>query len=283
MNQLQETIHRVNNIGMEFIRDGVVYRFLDKWLSDNAESRQPNVGIGFKNIRPHLSEDAVIADITGVESGVLDICDGTEVKCNNNVSLLNMGHSLLPVTEIHIPNTVRCIENYSFTSFGITECTLPNNMLHLDVGVFDSCSNLQRVTLPDNLKELPACTLYRCYSLEHVDLPPALESIGLMSLSRSGLKELILPPSVRKLDSASVTHCKQLQYIQLNEGLREIGDRAFNGSCQLEEITIPRSINGMAPTILHECPKLRAVYMPKEKISALPLTGLPQKCEVIAY
>lgn len=86
------------------------------------------------------------------------------------------------IEEIHLPESLRIIEDHAFFSTEISKVHLPDNLVKIDKQAFKFCRNLKNIHLPDNLR-----------------------IIGEEGFFDSGLTEIVIPKNVAKIGENAFT------------------------------------------------------------------------------
>lgn len=98
------------------------------------------------------------------------------------------------------------INNYAFAGCSsIKFVTLGKNINEFGAGVFESCSNLEKVYIEEGLKILGKFAFCDC---------PSLKSIN-------------IPSSIKSIPNATFSNCENLASVELSKGIEEIGYNAF--------------------------------------------------------
>ena len=82
------------------------------------------------------------------------------------------------IKSITLPANLKIIREGAFADTSITEITIPNGVVRMDNGVFESCSRLETVDLPDTLIYLDDEMFISCDKLKAISLPKSLEYVG---------------------------------------------------------------------------------------------------------
>lgn len=133
---------------------------------------------------------------------------------------------------ITLPNTIRRIEKYAFSSEGfntankITNFVCPNSITLIEDEAFSQNQYLERITLPQNsnFKTIPRNMFEECIRLNNV----------------------VLPNSITRISANAFYSCSALTNITLSNSLTYIASGAFNRCSALTNLTIPASVTEIA-------------------------------------
>ena len=274
MLNLRETILRVNSLNMEFTRDGVVYQILGRKLKKEYGDMGASL---FTQIEHYLPKDAVIADIRGASCPTVDILEGTGGICTTGSAT-----DIIPVKEIHLPNTVRYLDIFGFYHCQLEHCVLPESVTYIGRDAFEGCEQLQSCTLPDNITTLHERTFHSCKRLKEVHLPANLMCIEDNAFFKSGIEKVTLPPRVHTIGRGAFSYCNGLTEVKLNDDLQQIGACAFYNTA-LTKIVIPKQVKKIGQSAFSQCPNLREVHMPYHLLSDIASTELTKPTESRNY
>ena len=108
--------------------------------------------------------------------------------------------------------------------FGTLESlTLPDGLLEIGVGAFESCEMLQTVRIPDSVTAIGNYAFDYCTGLETLTLPKQLLTIG----------------------EWAFCCCENLTSVTIPSKTTAIGISAFDGCASLAEVTIPNSVTSI--------------------------------------
>ena len=158
---------------------------------------------------------------------------------------------------------------------------------------FSQCSSLKTVIIPDTVKTIGFLTFFDCINLESISLPSALKTVGGNAFSGcSSLKQVVIPDGTVELGNFAFSSCQALEkaiipasvqsanYVFSNCPLLTTAGPAgsgcsiefgwtdnisteFFGQCgSLRQITLPNSIQSIAPRAFQGCKGLESINMP---------------------
>ncbi len=238
--------------------------------------------------------------VVGVESdeGALTIKDGTTVITSDAFS------GRANISSLKIPDTVHTIEAGAFSGCealievvdgvsyvdswvvdagdSLTEITLRPGTVGIAKEALSGLSQLKSLTIPDTVKYINARALYGARALERISLPfigSAKNStysmhfgyiFGAFSAEKnqdyvpSSLKSVTITQATKIFERA-FSACKDIENISLPKTLNEIGARAFEGCVALREISIPDSASIIGERSFLNCYSLGSVKFPENE------------------
>ena len=136
--------------------------------------------------------------------------------------------------DVKIPESY---ENYKVTVLGsslfngkdITSVEIPDTVKEIKDYAFSSNRNLKSVKLPKNLETIGTNVFFNCSSLESIELPASLKEIGVYAFSAAGLKSVTIPESktLTKLDQYIFFQCQELTDVYLPATITSIAENTF--------------------------------------------------------
>ncbi len=175
--------------------------------------------------------------------------------------------------KIELPESLMFIGLATFLNCAIEEITLPRHLRSIGAQAFWG-SKLKHIFIPSDVKEI-SNQAFACPTLQSVSVDPSnagyevngncltekktkkavavfgdglipndgsVTSIGNGALTLSGIKKAVIPDAVKKIDPD-----------------------AIRGAC-IEELTLPRGIEGLLELNLWDCFNLKKIYLPKELV-----------------
>lgn len=167
-----------------------------------------------------------VIDSSGTENYYID-CDTGKTLTKKEVSNSISDKSL--ITSVTINSCVETIGSFcfSYNFYNLKNVSLPNELVTIESGAFDSCRSLESIDIPSGVRSIGTQAFYGCSGLTSVDIPSGVTSIG---------------------DSA-FTNCESLTSITINANTTEIASVVWN-CWNLEEITFPSSLTAITDPII---------------------------------
>ena len=219
----------------------------------------------------------------------------TGIKKINHSTFENINYAL---SEITLPESVKEIEDFSFSHHHIKKITLNEGLEKIGQYAFASTENLESITLPSTVKYIEDKAFSKS-GISFIKLNEGLEEIGSIAFSETpNLKSITIPSSVRKIggsvfkNSAVGTNvkiaegnehiinvdnilyssdgtnmidilgsCKDISDFKIKEGVKVIGDYMFQGA-KITEIDIPDSVEEIGDGAFYGVP-LKKIHFGK--------------------
>ena len=148
------------------------------------------------------------------------------------------------------------LEKYTGSASSVV---VPYGVTDIDRSAF-FWGDMERVLIPESVLRIDNGAFESCMKLERIDLPSRLEHIGSYAFSNCGaLREVMIPDSVRVMGDNVFDGCDELETVWLSEGLEKLGDAVFMGCSALESIHLPSTLSEMGVFVFKECPNLTSI------------------------
>ena len=114
-------------------------------------------------------------------------------------------------------------------------------VVHIEMGTFRNCTEIESVTLPAGVRHIMDETFAGCTALRRVEFPAELTEVcegafrGCISL-----EEVVFPEGMSFIGKEAFKDCRNLARVTLPENLHTIGAEAFGNCTSLTELTIPQ-------------------------------------------
>ena len=196
---------------------------------------------GIKEIRWNAFENCTALEAVQFPASLHTICE---------CAFWNTG-----LTTVHIPDTVRVLEDYAFfsceklTSLSLAttanladvfdmalveEITLAEGVSVIEEEAFGGAEALRKVTLPSTLTMIKPYAFWECTSLETLEIPDGVASIGANAFENCyALQEVKMPAGLLLLSEYAFYSCWSLEQLELPAGITTIQDSAFEDCEQL--------------------------------------------------
>ena len=146
----------------------------------------------------------------------------------------------------NVPDTVNEIWSYAFEGADITEFHGGENILSMDIGVFENCVSLTSFSAEGPIPRIERRCFKNCKKLDKVTLPDTVESIGEEAFYNCyGITDIKLPAMLSIIDEYAFKDCDSIQTVVCPDKLRVIGYGAFEKCTDLTAIYLPKSIENI--------------------------------------
>lgn len=130
-------------------------------------------------------------------------------------------------------------------------------------GVFENCSNLEKVNLAEGISLLSENCFKNCTALEEVKFPQSLESIDHSAFENCiKLTSIDLPTGIQYIDDDCFSGCTNLEQIMIPDSVERISYRAFSGCEKLSSISLPDSVKEIGRSAFQDCSTLHSISLP---------------------
>ena len=146
---------------------------------------------------------------------------------------------------------------------GLTNLTLPGNLIHIGDHAFSHCVGLTSVNLTDGIASFGVEAFSWCSHLHNITVPGSVTNIGDLAFYYSGLEKVTVPGNVSTLGLGAFAVCSSLNTVLLQDGVTSIGEVGFNFCTNLTSIFIPESVTNIGERAFWFCTGLTNVTIPK--------------------
>ena len=148
-----------------------------------------------------------------------------------------------------------------FASVGLTEYTIPDNVIKIDDSVFENCNSLTSITIPDSVTEIGNNAFANCTSLSSVIIPDSVTSIGERAfIGCDSLTSVAIGSGVTTIGDLAFYECSNITSITIPDSVTSIGDRAFYNCTSLSSVTIGSGVTTIGNKAFENCYSLTAFY-----------------------
>ena len=205
------------------------------------------------------------APAEGISVVVPDTWNGLPVTV-----VTNAFQSAEAVVSIKLPDTIRSIVSYAFSSSGIIDITIPDSVTSIGNDAFNDCYSLETLTVaPGNPKyhstgncviETETNTLIIGCKGSVIPDDGSVTSIGESAFFNcNSLTSIVIPDSVTSIGRYAFFSCDSLTSIVIPDSVTSIGDSAFESCNSLTSIVIPDSVTSIGDSVFESCDSLTSV------------------------
>lgn len=213
--------------------------------------------------------------------------NATITSYQGNVSALSIPDSLDGHTVVGIS------QNVFKNNQQLRVVNIPDSIIKIGVGAFESCINLTSVVLSRNLTELGTCAFRNCKLLTQIEIPKSLKKIKIPMFSDKGvfwgcenlknilfeegiteipnclfancpgIEKVIIPNTVTKIADSAFENCASLLQVTFSDNITEIGDYGFCKCTKLQTLQLPSELVKLGAGAFEQCNSLTEIYIPK--------------------
>lgn len=212
----------------------------------------------------------------------------------NGIKILGGLHDCPNLEEVKLPESVECIESYTFAGCSsIEEIRIPKNVNHFDGSSFADChiSRFELDPANQNFKEIDGVIYSKDLSrliafpsyyphadfaippttriiglgafmdsrIDSIEIPESVEEIEEEAFQGSEIKSIVIPDSVKKIGNRAFRFCRNLESIKLSGSISKIPEQLFSSCHSLKKIDIPSNIKKIEYTALAWCDGLEEI------------------------
>lgn len=131
------------------------------------------------------------------------------------------------------------LPKYYFAISGISNVTIPNNIVNIEASAFAYCQNLTTVNLPSKLEYMGNNVFRVCSSLKYIKLPDSVTYIGQKLFSScENLEQVELSKNIDILPYGIFYNCTGLKVFEIPDNIKKVEQQAFSECNNLETIII---------------------------------------------
>ena len=151
----------------------------------------------------------------------------------------------------------------------LTDLVIPDGVISIEKGTFNSCQNLTSVTIPNSVQAIGDGAFSGCKNLiffvgkySSSDLRCLIINGRLINLARFGLTEYTIPSNVTSIGGGAFSGCNNLTSITIPNSVNSIESGAFSNCSSLTSITIPDGVTSIEYSTFYGCSNLTKITIP---------------------
>ena len=144
--------------------------------------------------------------------------------------------------------------------------TIPDNIIEIDENAFRELKGLKRIKLPESIQTIGKRAFYGCENLTHINIPDSVESISDYAFKFCDKLKITIGYKTYQRLKSSIPK-KLIHEIIFSGDIKVIEDEAFEGCCNIEELTIPKTVNRIGEGAFSGCKKLKIINIPENVTS----------------
>lgn len=163
------------------------------------------------------------------------------------------------VGNLTIPDKIRYIHNSAFSGTGFTGHLNLNNVMVLGEHCFHGCTFTGELVIPEGVIEIPT------YAFQ-------------ADMGEGFFSSISLPSTLRTIGSSSL-QCQRFERVLIPEGVISIAGDAFNGSTDLQELILPKTLQYIEGGAFRNCYSISKMSIGAEtppNISTSAFNGVPK-------
>ncbi len=150
--------------------------------------------------------------VTNIGSNVFNYCDGLE-----NVDVENDNPKYMSLSGVLFTKDMSTLMKCPSRKSGTYR--IPEGVVSIDDGAFQSCMNLTDIYIPNSVKNIGSGSFQGCESLQRMEIPDGVTNIGDGAFNIcSSLTEIIIPKTVTSIGEGAFLSCVGLKQIDVEEG-----------------------------------------------------------------
>lgn len=163
--------------------------------------------------------------------------------------------------DIEFPFPEKLIHDYRYLYESAETVIIPENVTTIDHQAFQECEGLKYISIPNTVTTIAAYGLFNgCTNLERVSLPYGITDIGTqMFYNCTSLKEVSIPATIKTIQGYAFENCTSLESFS-SDTVTFISNRAFAGCTGLKEVNIPNGF-GVGQSAFEGCTSLEKVNL----------------------
>lgn len=169
--------------------------------------------------------DSLIEAIIGNGVKALDVNNVAISNSNwgTDTNVHGVFEGCISLQNITIGSSVEIIGQDCFAGTALVNVVIPDNVVTVSHGAFQSCESLLKVVIGDGVTSLGEACFKNCDSLTDVSIGKSVQSFGDISFwDCDALVSITIPTNVTSLGAASFFHCDNLEKVVIGNGVTDL-------------------------------------------------------------
>ena len=186
----------------------------------------------------------------------------TQISIPNTIKCIDIGaFAYSKLVEVHIPGSVKRLERACFAGTKIRRVVIEEGVQFIDRQAFGDCKNLEEVVLPNSITEIRREAFTGCTALKSAILPAGLTKISTSLFENcSALSSVTFPTALTTIEERAFRNTGLIN-VTLPVGLTSIKMSAFQSS-KIQTLYIPSTVTTLEWLSFGECMNLKKITMP---------------------
>lgn len=189
--------------------------------------------------------------------------------------------------EYIIPNDVIAIGDGAFQSCSLlTAVEIPSGVTSLGVSAFQSCSGLTALEIPEGVSSIPDYAFSGCSNLANLTLPSRLAGIGEFAFAAcEALTEMTIPRGVEILKKGTFAGCSNLVSLAVPSSVTTFRIDALTGCSRLMTLNVDEGNNAfiVQDGVLYSMDRKTLVYCPASRQGSFDIPSGVQTIGIGAF
>ncbi len=168
------------------------------------------------------------------------------------------------IRDVIIPDNVTSIKRNAFFNKKMHSVTIPDSVVKIGFGAFDSCKNLTEVSFSTKIQTIEEYAFNGTPWLAGKQNEAPLVIVNNLLINGEKCSgEIIIPDGVAEIAESAFFHCLSLTSVVIPDSVKKIGNRAFAECSELSSVILPHGITEICEESFMECVTLKRIEIPE--------------------